>query len=159
MSAKARIAACFRAAVIVAMVALGASCESPSSVEQFVRIRAKGDDGLYHYTLDLSDSTARYDVSFYSRIDCNNLKISSLNDFLIAVTWISPSGRKYAESVNFAVHDISPGSDFYSHQYVIPYRSGLAPVEWGLWEMTLRVDSDSRIPGFRGMGVVCSKTP
>lgn len=144
-------------AILSFVMLLAIGCSRPSSYEQFVRTGARGEDGLYHYRLEMDDSTSTYDLSFYSRIDCNNLKIATLGDFPLVVTWISPSGTKYSEKVFFNIHNYLPGSDFYSHQYRFPYRVGMAPVEWGEWEMTVRIDAESLIPGFRGLGVVLAK--
>ena len=136
---------------------LGCACNPPGGEESFVRTGSKGEDGMYHFSLDLSDSTATYDISFYSRIDCNNLKIASLRDFPMTVFWTSPSGRRYSEKVYFPIQSYSAGSDFYSHQYVVPYRSGLVPAERGVWDIAVRIDSDSLIPGFRGIGMTSEK--
>lgn len=144
--------------LIAALVLLVlASCARPSSYEDFVRVGSKGEDGLYHFTLDLSDSLARYDLSFYSRIDCGNVKMSTLRDFPMEITWISPEGQKYKEKVYFPIHQSSEGSDFYSHHYRLPYRTGLAPKVAGEWELTVQIDADDHIPGFRGIGVICER--
>lgn len=144
--------------IIVAAVAVFlSSCSRPLSSEQFVKIGDKGEDGLYHFALDFSDSLCTYDLAFYSRLDCSSSKLSEVRDFPMTVVLISPDGRKYSEKVYFEVHKDRPDEDFYSNQYRIPYRSGLVPVKWGAWEMTVRIDSDRYIPGFRGLGLICEK--
>lgn len=144
--------------MLAVIAALSVGCARPTSTEQFLKVTAKGPDGLYHFALDLSDSLHRYDVSFYSRIDCNNIKAASVSDFPMTVTWTAPSGRKYNETVYFDVSSGTAGSGFYSKQYLIPYRMGITPVEWGEWDLAVRVDADRFVPGFRGIGVVCAKT-
>ena len=114
-------------------------------------------DGLYHFPLDLSDSTAVYDVSFFSRIDCTRSRLASIEDFPMTVLWTSPSGVKYSEKVFFPVSSYAGSSGFYSHQYRIPYRTGIVPERTGVWDMAVRIESDRYIPGFRGLGVVCKK--
>lgn len=144
-------------ALIIAFMAVMAGCSRPDSYEEFVRIEDKTADGLYHFPLDLSDSTAVYDVSFFSRIDCTRLRLASIEDFPMTVLWTSPSGVKYSEKVFFPVSSYAGSSGFYSHQYRIPYRTGIVPERKGVWDMAVRIESDRYIPGFRGLGVVCKK--
>lgn len=147
-----------RAAVLLVLVTLMCGCSRPTSYERFVLLGDKEGDGRYHYTLDMSDSLCTYDISFYTRIDSNGNKLSGIKDFPLNVTFMSPSGQRYEEKVYFKVNgEAAAGSDFYSRQYKVPYRSGLVPVEWGMWEMAVRIDSDRYIPGFRGLGVICKK--
>ena len=142
---------------LAAFAAAGVSCSRPTSTEQFVSVDDRAANGLYHYSLDLSDSLVTYDVSFYSRIDASKVRISQVKDFSMMITWIAPSGRQYRETVYFGVYDESPGSDFFSSQFVKPYRTGLKPVEFGVWEMNVLVNSGAEVPGFRGLGVICKK--
>ena len=135
----------------------GVSCSRPTSVEQFIDVDKREANGLYRYTLDLSDSLATYDISFYSRIDANRLKFTHAKDFSLMVTLIAPSGQRYRETVYFGVFDESAGSNFFSSQYVKPYRTGLVPVEYGIWEMNVLVNSGAEVAGLRGLGVVCKK--
>lgn len=146
-----------RILIFAAVVAVLSACSRPTSNEQFVKLDNKGADGLYHFTVDMSDSLHTYDLVFYSRIDCNNIKLSQIRDFPLMVTWISPEGEKYSEKVYFKVRGNSEDEDFYSNQYRIPYRSEVVPVRWGIWEMTVKIDSDRYIPGFRGLGLICKK--
>ena len=146
-----------RILIVAALAVVLSACSRPTSSEQFVKIGDKGEDGLYHYALDLSDSLCTYDLTFYSRIDCSNARLSELRDFPMIVNWISPDGRKYSEKVYFKVRREQGDEDFYSNQYRIPYRSGIVPVQWGEWEMTVRIDSDRYLPGFRGLGLICEK--
>lgn len=137
--------------------AAGVSCSRPESSEQFVSVDKRETNGLYRFTMDLSDSLCTYDVTFYSRIDANKLKLAKAKDFSMMVTWIAPSGQRYRETVYFGVFDESPGSDFFSSQFLKPYRMGFVPVEFGQWEMNVMVNSGMDVPGFRGLGVICKK--
>ena len=137
--------------------AAAVSCARPESSEQFVSVDGRETNGLYRFELDMSDSLSTYDVSFYSRIDANKLKLSKRKDFPLMVTWIAPSGQRFRETVYFGVFDESRGSDFFSSQFRKPYRTGLAPVEHGVWELNVLVNSGVDVPGFRGLGVVCKK--
>jgi hypothetical protein len=143
--------------MLTVLAAAGVSCSRPTSSEQFVSVDKREANGLYRFTLDMSDSLAAYDVSFYSRIDANRLKFTHAKDFSMMVTWIAPSGQRYRETVYFGVFDESAGSNFFSSQYVKPYRTGLVPVEYGVWEMNVLVNSGAEVPGLRGLGVVCKK--
>lgn len=143
--------------IIMVFMTMMAGCSRPDSYEQFIRIDGKGADGLYHFSLDLSDSSAVYDVSFFTRIDCSRARLSSVEDFPMTVFWTSPSGTKYSEKVYFPAGSFAGSSGYYSHQYRIPYRTGIVPEQSGGWEMAVRIESDRYIPGFRGLGVVCKK--
>lgn len=144
--------------LVLVAVALMSACEHPSSYEEFVKLRGRDESGLYHFDLDMSDSLSLYDVTFYSMIDCNSVKMTSFRDFPMEITWLSPDGaRKYHEKVYFPIHDETEASSFYSKQYVIPYRTGLVPVRFGVWHVSVKVEADDHIPGFRGLGVICEK--
>lgn len=146
------------AAAVLSAAALLSACARPSSTEEFIRLSGRDGEGLYHFDIDMSDSLSLYDITFYSRIDCNNVKMRSLRDFPMEITWMSPdSVRRYREKVYFPIHDETPTSSFYSKQYVIPYRTGLDPVSSGVWHIAVRVEADDHIPGFRGLGVICEK--
>lgn len=146
-----------RVFIIAAVAVLLSACSRPTASEQFVKLGNKGADGLYHYSLDFSDSLCTYDLTFYSRIDCSRAKLAEVRDFPMVVTWTAPDGGRYSEKVYFNVRDGIKGEDFYSNQYRIPYRTGVVPVVWGEWEMTVRIDSDRYIPGFRGLGLIFEK--
>ena len=149
---------CQSVALVFAFVAVAAlSCARPDSVEQYVGIEQKEPNGLYRYSMDFSDSLATYDITFYSRIDAGRKRMSAVRDFPLMVTWTSPSGQRYRETVYFNVRDEEDGSSFYTSQYRMAYRTGLVPVESGIWDMTVHVNSGNEVPGFRGLGVICKK--
>ena len=143
--------------MLAAIAAVGVSCSRPLSTEQYISVDRREANGIYRFSLDLSDSLATYDVSFYSRIDANRLKHSVAKDFSLMVTWTAPSGRRFRETVYFGVFDESRGSDSFSSQFLKPYRTGLVPVEHGVWELDVLVNSGAEVPGFRGLGVICKK--
>lgn len=143
---------------LLALVASGVlSCARPDSVEQYVGIEQREANGIYRYSIDLSDSLATYDITFYSRIDAGRQRMAETGDFPLMVTWISPSGQRYRETVFFNVRDEARGSSFYTSQYRKPYRTGLVPVENGIWDLTVHVNAGNEVPGFRGLGVICRK--
>ena len=146
-----------KALVLAVLAAAAFSCARPDSVEQYVGIEQREPNGLYRYSLDLSDTLATYDITFYSRIDAGRQRMASVRDFPLMVTWTSPSGQRYRETVYFDVRDEARGSSFYTSQYIKPYRTGLVPVEGGVWDMTVHINAGNEIPGFRGLGVICKK--
>ena len=143
--------------MLAAFAVTGVSCSRPVSYEKFVSVEDREANGLYRYTIDLSDSLCSYDVSFYSRIDVNVLKETLPRDFSMMVTWTAPSGQRFRETVYFGISEGSTGSDSYSRQYVKPYRKSLVPIEFGTWEIEVLVNSGADVPGFRGLGIICKK--
>lgn len=143
--------------MLAAIAAAGVSCSRPVSYEKFVSVEDREANGLYSFSIDLSDSLCTYDVSFYSRIDAIRFKEMHSRDFSLMVTWTAPSGQRYRETVYFGPFDDSTGSDSYSRQYVKPYRRSLVPVEFGTWDIEVLVNSGAEVPGFRGLGIICKK--
>ena len=143
--------------LVLAVVAAATSCTRPESTEQFVGIDSRENNGLYRFTIDMSDSLATYDLTFYSRIDEGRPRMASAADFPLYITLTAPSGQRFSETVFFGIHDNAKGSSFYSSQYRKPYRSGLVPVEQGVWEMTVQVNYGRDVPGMRGLGLICKK--
>ena len=143
--------------LLAVLMAAAWSCVRPDSVEQYVGAEQREPNGLYNYTIDMSDTLATYDITLYSRIDAGKQRMAATRDFPLTVTWTAPSGRRYRETVYFGIHEGSEGSNFYSNQYRKPYRTGLVPVEAGIWELAVQVNSGNEVPGFRGLGVICKK--
>lgn len=143
--------------VILSVVLLASSCDRPMTNESFVKLGARDDAGLYQFELDMTDSLVCYDLWFYSRIDCGKNRMSSLRDFPMEITLVSPDNQKYRERVYFQIHEVLENSDYYSNQYRQAYRLGLVPVTHGVWNMSVRIDADEHIPGFRGIGLICDK--
>ena len=73
--------------------ALLLSCSRPLSTEIFVR-SDEARDGVYVFDLTLADSLVNYDFWFYSRTLDEPLTSLPLN-----VQWLSPSGRRFSETV------------------------------------------------------------
>lgn len=145
-----------RILVLLVVLLTAFSCREPDTQECFIPSSALGSDGLYHFTVDLSDSLAlSYDISFYSRIDGSSLKINAAKDFPMLVTWVSPSGQRYGEKVYFGLHEPSEGSVFYSSQYRMLYLKDFLPKQPGIWGLDVRVDCPKSLSGFRGLGMIC----
>lgn len=131
-----------RRGLFVAMLAVlivSAGCSRPSSYEKFITI-SRSVGGIYSFELDLSDSLALWDLSFYTR--------STASDTLslpLLVLWESPSGGEFQETVYMA-----PPRDGYSKEL---YRSAFGVQEPGLWKLHVRPLAIPR--GFCGLGIIC----
>lgn len=132
------------------IVPVFSSCRKPSVYERFVQNNDCTEAGVYDFVVDMSDSLATYDVSLYTRVDGDHSGENTSVGVLVDVAWKSPSGIVYSEKVYFP---FSEGTEFFSRQAVMPYRVDTVPVEYGLWELSLRPQVD--IAGLRGWGVKC----
>ena len=118
-----------------------ASCAEADSVEEFVR-RDEARSGVYIYKLDLADTTAAYDVWFYSRTAERPLESVRMN-----VQWLAPSGDAFSETVYMRRVEPRGSKEL--------YRSGVVPAQAGEWQLSVRpvgVDED-----FLGLGVIYKK--
>lgn len=118
------------------------SCSRPPSDEYFV-LQKDSDHGIYPFTLDMSDSTYTYDISFYTKVD--GKKTTGMLPLQVMLT--SPSGVQYSEQVYMREGDI------FGDRH--PYRSGLTPVEYGSWSLCIAALND--LKGMRGMGVILER--
>lgn len=121
------------------MVLLLAACEEPSSVETFIP-----GDGPYEFTLDMTDTTAVYNLDLYTRVDVSAMQEIPA-DMPLLIQWESPSDSLLREKVYLPL----------SAEVYEPYRGGVSPVEAGVW--TLTVYAPSAPEGLRGMGLVLTK--
>ncbi|MBQ9659679.1 MAG: hypothetical protein IJV37_00235 [Bacteroidales bacterium] len=129
--------------LLLAAAALGwlPGCSQPDSLELFVR-RDAARDGVYVYSLPLTDTTCAYDFWFYSRAGREPLENLQLN-----VQWIAPSGKRFSEVVYMRTVSTLGTKEL--------YRSGMVPAEAGEWQLSVRpVGVKEDFPGF---GVVCKK--
>ena len=133
-----------RPGILLAVLACGlafSSCRQPDSLELFVR-QDEARDGVYLYSLPLTDTTAAYDFWFYSRTQERPLAGVQLN-----VQWLAPSGDDLSETVYMERVDPRGVKEL--------YRSGMVPAQAGDWQLSVRpvgVDED-----FLGLGVICKK--
>lgn len=129
----------------ISLLLLAASCRQPESTETFLR-----GPGPYEFAVDLSDSAAVWDVSFYTRVDAVR---DTLSELALSATWTSPSAESFSETVYLP---LSGGTSFFSHEACVPYRSAVAPLERGCWTLTVTVPSPP--PGLRGLGLVVARS-
>ena len=128
-----------------------ASCRAPASMEQFVRVQDRAEDG-YHFSADLSDTTHCYDFTFYTRLDGRAGEMPA-DPLPLTVTWVSPSQEGFTETVWL---DVTGRPDsWFSRQIYAPYRSGVAVKEPGKWQLIV---STPGTPALRGLGLRVAKT-
>ena len=117
------------------------ACSEPDGMEEFI-FRKDARDGVYVFSLPLTDTTARYDFWFYSRVGKTPLSNVQLN-----VQWLAPSGDGFSETVYMRSVDTRGTKE--------RYRSGMVPAEAGDWQLSVRpVDVGE---DFLGLGVVYKK--
>ncbi len=125
------------------------SCREPSSVENYVC----SETGPFSFNVDMSDTSAVYDLVFYTRLDGRHRDIESDVEMPLSVWWRSPSDSLYQEEVYLPLE----GEDetYYSRQLRVPYREGVKSREPGWWNLTVTLPSP--VPGFRGLGLIVEK--
>ena len=138
-----------RAFPFLLILLLVLSCREPMSVETYIR----SETGPFAFTVDMSDTTAVYDLTFYTRLDGPHRYLESDFETPLTVYWRSPSDSLYEETVYLPLE--GEDENFYSRQLKVPYREEVSPREAGVW--TLTVTLPSPVPGFRGLGLVTTK--
>ena len=117
------------------------ACTEPDGMELFLR-RDEARDGVYVYSLPLTDTTAAYDFWFYSRTSGARLESIQLN-----VQWLAPSGDGFSETVYMRSVDARGAKE--------AYRSGMVPAQAGDWQLSVRpVGVDAELLGW---GVIYKK--
>lgn len=142
-----------KVAVLVLAIAVAfASCSAPMVSERFRTLSDRDSLGRFCYDLDMSDSLVRYDIEFYTRIDCSVMSFATMPDISINVELVSPSGFAYSEDVYLAKSsfDVEQKGTYDTR---VQYRVDCVPVEYGQWKMFLSVPA---VRGLCGMGVVLS---
>ena len=130
---------------LVAMLcacAMLASCAEPASRERFILSDGTGE---YAFNVEFTDSTALYDLSFYTAIDKPLTQPDTLGSFPMKLLWRSPSGLFFSETVYYPADSAK-----------VRYRSGLKPSEPGSWSLEVTIDPEPS--GLRGIGRVVAKS-
>lgn len=135
---------------VAVLVAAMSSCSQPRTAESFVKTSDAGPSGRYEYVLDMTDTLARYDIYFYTRLDVDDSAFGAMGDIPVNVFLVAPDGVGYSETVYISKTSFSGKSG--SKDCDVPYRRGFAPVVYGNWTLFLTVNPDT-VPGLRGMGV------
>lgn len=128
---------------VALLLLLAASCGEPLRQGCFVE-----GEGPYVFALDLSDTSAAYNLDFYTRIDARDVPAS----IPLYIRWTSPAGEEFRETVYLPLE--GRGSIF-SRQVYQPYRADLRPALPGEWTLTVAIPY--RPDGLRGLGLVCNR--
>ena len=136
--------------LILSVAILVSSCREPFSVERFIPA-----PGPYEFAVDMSDSSAVYDFSFYTRLDGYSAALQEARELPLRVTWTSPSDSVFTENVYLPLEG---RSSLFSRQVLQPYRRGVRPYQHGVWTLTVAIPySDSR-EWLRGLGLVVAQS-
>ncbi len=125
------------------------SCREPMSVETYIH----SETGPYAFSVDMSDTTAVYDLTIYTRLDGPHRYLESDFETPLTIYWRSPSDSLYSETVYLPLE--GEDENFYSRQLMVPYREDVSPVEAGVWALTVTLPSP--VPGLRGLGLMTTK--
>ena len=139
-----------RVGFLCTLALLVAACQEPFSSESFVP-----GGGPYEFVLDLTDSTAAYDLDLYSRLDGNPEELVPLQGTMLRAEWHSPSDSLFVEKVYLPLKGTC--RSYYSRQIYQPYREDVRVVEPGIWTLVIRQEDRSQLVPFRGMGLVVRK--
>lgn len=134
-------------------VSLMLSCSAPLTMEDFRSMDDRDSLGRFSYELDMSDSLAVYDISFYTRLDQSAKDFADGSDVCVDIEFVSPSGATFSEVV-YIPHSSFSSRRKGTYDCLVEYRIGSVPVEWGVWKMNLTVPQTY---GMRGMGVINKK--
>lgn len=129
------------------------SCSRPSVSQIFVPVEQRDSLGRYAFSLPMDDSTAFYNISFYTRLDICEEEFSALADIEVGILMMSPDSTLYSETVYIPKSSFSRRTEF-TADYDLPYRTVAQPVVSGRWQLYL---TTPHIQGLRGMGVRLEK--
>lgn len=136
----------------VALMVVAASCSRPSSYEPFI-VRENAEYGdTYNFNLDLSDSTASYSLSFYTRLERSAFGVFPSDSISLDLRWISPSDSVILSDTTFISVAAAVDSSYYSKDYVADYKVILDLPENGGWRLKAKVLNDSE--AVRGIGII-----
>ncbi len=127
------------AALLTALLCL-AACSPPSGYNGFVRAE-DAHDGVYSFSLSVTDTVDTYDFSFYGRLLSGRQRNVELR-----VLWLAPSGESFSETVYMKSLDSKGCKEL--------YRSGVRLTECGEWK--LNVHPVGVGDGFTGLGLICT---
>ena len=92
----------------------------------------------------MSDTTVRYDISIYTRIDSKKFP----PEISLEMVWTSPLDSVWRETVYLPLD---------RGEVYAAYRTGLEPSVPGVWNLTVSAPAAFAIKGFRGLGLVTEK--
>ncbi len=127
------------AALLTALLCL-AACSRPGGYNGFVR-SDEAHDGVYSFSLPVTDTLDAYDFSFYGR-----LLYGRQRNVELRVRWLSPSGESFSETVYMKGLDSKGSKEL--------YRSGVRLTECGEWRLNVRPVGVG--DAFTGLGLICT---
>ena len=126
--------------LFLALAAALSGCRQPGSYEQFVLARDAA-DGVYRFFLDMTDSTATYDISFYTPPLADTLQTQLIVDW----GFVSVEGSfVHRDTVWMPLGEVCS-----------LYRSGVRPYPADMWEISVTVLDPPE--DFRGLGIICKR--
>ncbi len=134
------------------LLGMATSCARPTVMETFVKSNEKDELGRYGFVVDMEDSTCVYDLYLFTKVDCTQQELDSIPDIGLVMRFVSPSGSQFEEEFCIEKAAYSRHESF-SVDYMLPYRIGLVPKEYGLWQLYVTVPQEDAIIGFCGIGL------
>ena len=117
------------------------SCSRPTGGEEFL----PGLRNSYDFHIEVADTLALYDFSFYTRVDkAGKEAIGPREPLRLGIVWKEPSDSTYRETVWLQPE--------YFEGTVSTYRTGVRFPSAGEWVLSVSVTPQPR--GFRGLGLV-----
>lgn len=117
------------------------SCSAEGEVCSFVR-RDDLSAPFYTFTVDMSDSSASYDISLLGRASRG-----PVNNLELKIRWIAPSGESFVDRVYMKT--------ITAHGDQERYWSGVVPRQNGIWKVAVLPGDGA--DGLLGMGLICKK--
>ena len=128
------------------------ACSRPDCIETFVKA-SDAPAGVYSFEADFTDTLATWDLSLYTRIDGPARRLRDVHALPLKVEWTAPSGERFSEMVEIPL--TRPAGSRFCLESQVPYRTGVVPVEAGVW--TIDLIPQAPPDGFRGMGLITER--
>jgi len=137
-----------RRVAFVLLLTLVFACKQPSVYEQFIPTSQANEDS-FRFEVDMSDSTATYDIYFYTQVDRSYFRQPSSESLALNVRWTPASSGKVqlSEKVYLPLGGVRGTKEM--------YRSAVVPDSLGIWTIEARaIDAPQ---GLRGLGIICER--
>ena len=138
--------------VVVILMTFGlCSCSKPNTEEIYAKSSDRDDYGRYEFVLDMSDSSALgYGVDLLIPMECSDNIFEGFENMSLNMMWESPGQTFFEENVWLSGNDLS-ASYRYSKLFMVRYRSGILPYDYGQWKLYISVPEEFvnryKIPG------------
>lgn len=135
---------------ILSAALLLSACSEPLSTETFIP-----GGGPYVFTLDLSDSTAVYDLDLFTRLDGTPEELLPIDGTSLRAEWKTPADSVYVEKLYLPLD--RGKKSYFSVQVYESFKADWTPSMYGMWTLSLRLEDRSEVLPLRGMGLVVKK--